>query len=101
MVRKFITVMLVGWDFETDQAHQAELDWLDGFVRDEIEPLDLVPGSPFDNSDRQAMAVVRPRQRRVKDRGLWAAHLGPELGDQGYGQLTLALPSPRSGGRST
>src|SRR3546814_14420028 len=36
------------------------------------------------------MAVVRPLQQQVKDRGLWAAHLGPELGGQGYGQLKLA-----------
>ena len=27
----------------------------------------------------------------MRERGLWAAHLGPELGGQGYGQLKLAL----------
>ena len=27
----------------------------------------------------------------MKDHGLWACHLGPELGGQGYGQLKLAL----------
>jgi hypothetical protein len=27
----------------------------------------------------------------VKEQGLWACHLGPELGGQGYGQLKLAL----------
>ena len=30
-------------------------------------------------------------QQQVKDRGLWACHLGPDLGGQGYGQLKLAL----------
>jgi acyl-CoA dehydrogenase len=30
-------------------------------------------------------------QRRVKERGLWACHLGPALGGPGYGQLRLAL----------
>ena len=34
---------------------------------------------------------MRPLQARVKERKLWACHLGPELGDQGYGQLELAL----------
>ena len=27
----------------------------------------------------------------MRDQGLWATHLGPELGGQGYGQLKLAL----------
>ena len=27
----------------------------------------------------------------MKDRGLWACHLDPELGGQGYGQVKLAL----------
>lgn len=81
----------MGWDFETDADYQAQLDWVDAFVRDKVEPLDLVLGDPYDKSDQRAMAVVRPLQQEVKDRGLWAAHLGPELGGQGYGQLKLAL----------
>lgn len=32
----------MAWDFETDAEYQALLDWADGFVRDEVEPLDLV-----------------------------------------------------------
>ena len=27
----------------------------------------------------------------MRRKGLWATHLGPELGGQGYGQLKLAL----------
>ena len=34
---------------------------------------------------------VRPLQRAVKARRLWASHLGPDLGGQGYGQVKLAL----------
>lgn len=30
--------------------------------------------------------LVRPSQQKVKTRKLWACHLGPELGGQGYGQ---------------
>jgi acyl-CoA dehydrogenase len=35
--------------------------------------------------------LVKPLQAKVKEMGLWACHLGPELGGQGYGQLKLAL----------
>jgi acyl-CoA dehydrogenase len=79
------------WDFETDADYQVKLDWVDTFLREEVEPLDLVLGNPYDKTDMQAMAMLRPLQQRVKDEGLWAAHLGPELGGQGYGQLKLAL----------
>ena len=79
------------WDFKTDPDYQAQLDWVDEFVREKVEPLDYVLGNPYDKSDEKAMAVVRPLQQEVKDRSLWAAHLGPELGGQGYGQLKLGL----------
>jgi acyl-CoA dehydrogenase len=81
----------MAWDFETDPDFQAQLDWVDVFVREEVEPLDYVLGSPYDKSDAKAMAVLKPLQQKVKDRKLWAAHLGPDLGGQGYGQVKLAL----------
>jgi acyl-CoA dehydrogenase len=81
----------MAWDFETDPEYQKLLDWADLFVREEVEPLDLVLGDPYDKSDATAMAIVKPLQQKVKDRGLWACHLGPELGGPGYGQLKLAL----------
>jgi acyl-CoA dehydrogenase len=81
----------MAWDFETDPDFQTQLDWVDTFVREEVEPLDFVFGSPYDKSDQTAMAVLRPLQQQVKDRNLWAAHLGPDLGGQGYGQVKLAL----------
>ena len=28
------------WDFETEPEFQKQLDWIDQFVREEIEPLD-------------------------------------------------------------
>lgn len=79
------------WDFSTDPDYQSKLDWVDVFLREEVEPLDLVLGNPYDKADVQALALLRPLQQQVKDQGLWAAHLGPELGGQGYGQLKLAL----------
>ena len=81
----------MGWDFETEPEFQRKLDWVDEFVRDEIEPLDLVLGDPFDKSDPQARALTRPLQDEVKAEGLWACHLEPALGGQGYGQVKLAL----------
>jgi acyl-CoA dehydrogenase len=79
------------WDFETDPEYQAQLDWADEFVRENVEPLDHVLGSPFDKSDERALRVVKPLQQQVREHGLWACHLGPELGGLGYGQVKLAL----------
>jgi acyl-CoA dehydrogenase len=81
----------MAWDFETEPEFQRELDWMNTFVRDEIEPLDLVFRNPYDVSDRRARDAVKPLKQRVKERGLWACHLGPDLGGLGYGQLKLAL----------
>ena len=36
-------------------------------------------------------ALIPPLQEVVKERGLWATHLGPHLGGPGYGQVKLAL----------
>jgi acyl-CoA dehydrogenase len=81
----------MGWDFSTDPEYQKTLDWVDEFVRQEVEPLDYVLGNPYDKSDRRATAIIRPLSQQVKDRHLWAAHLEQDLGGQGYGQLKLAL----------
>ena len=79
------------WDFETDPEYQSKLDWVDEFMRREVEPLDLAPMDPSDKQNPDVMAVLRPLQQQVKDQGLWAAHLKPDLGGQGYGQVKLAL----------
>jgi acyl-CoA dehydrogenase len=82
------------WDFSTEPEFQAKLDWMKRFVREEIEPLDLVfnrPGHNFDVTDKRALAAARPLQEEVRRQGLWACHLRPELGGQGYGQIKLAL----------
>jgi acyl-CoA dehydrogenase len=81
----------MAWDFETDAEFQRELDWMDAFVRDEVEPLDLVLGEAYDLRDAEVRKFTTPLKERVKERGLWACHLGPDLGGPGYGQLKLAL----------
>ena len=81
----------MAWDFETDADFQRDLDWMDEFVREEIEPLDFIIGHPNDFSDPNRAKLIPPLQEEVKKRGLWACHLGPELGGQGYGQVKLGL----------
>src|SRR5689334_16103742 len=81
----------MAWDFDTDPLFQRELDWADELTRTEIEPLDHLLGDPYDKSDERATALIQPLQQQVKRRGLWACHLGPELGGRGYGQVKLAL----------
>lgn len=81
------------WDFSTDAQWQHQLDWIRGFVSDEILPLEAL-----DLDHQTVLKAVRPLQRKVKERGLWAAHLGPELGGHGYGQVKLALMNEILGG---
>ncbi len=57
----------MAWDFSTDPDFEREL---------EQEQLDR---------------IYAPLQAQVKARGLWAAHLDPELGGQGFGQVKLGL----------
>src|SRR6188474_2837900 len=84
----------MAWDFETEPDFQRKLDWMDEFVRAEVEPLDLVfrgPADPFDPARKGPSAAMAPLKQVVREQGLWACHLGPELGGQGYGQLKLGL----------
>jgi len=81
----------MAWDFETDPAFQQQLDWIERFVREEVEPLEHVLASPYAVNDPLRNRLVRPLQQKVRERGLWACHLGPELGGPGYGQVKLAL----------
>ena len=81
----------MAWDFETDEEFQAELDWIDEFVRTEIEPLDFIVRTPYDLTDPIRQEIIPPLQEKVQARGLWACHLGPDLGGLGYGQVKLAL----------
>ncbi len=38
----------MSWDFETDEVYQKELDWVDEFVREEVEPVDMVIDHAWD-----------------------------------------------------
>jgi acyl-CoA dehydrogenase len=76
----------MAWDFSTEPKFQAHLDWMRDFVREEIWPIETL-----DLEIDQLERAMAPLQERVKERGLWAAHLDPELGGQGYGQVKLGL----------
>ena len=41
----------MSWDFETDPEFQKELDWIDLFVKEEVEPLDHVLGFPYEEHE--------------------------------------------------
>ena len=79
------------WEFETDPEFAAELDWVDQFVRTEVEPLDHLIHHAWNMADPVRQALIPPLQKKVQERGLWACHLGPQLGGPGYGQVKLAL----------
>ena len=82
----------MAWDFETDPDFQAKLDWADEFVRTEVEPLDLLwPGLEFTPPTEARRRILDPLKEEVRKQRLWATHLGPDLGGEGYGQLKLAL----------
>jgi acyl-CoA dehydrogenase len=81
----------VAWDFSTEPEFQEQLDWIEQFCREEIEPFDLVFPMALRSRDDKVKALARGLQQKVNDRGLWALFLDEELGGPGFGQLKLAL----------
>ena len=73
------------WDFSTEPEFQEKLHWMADFVREEIYPLETL-----DLDAAELEAISAPLVQRVWDAGLWAAHLPPELGGGGFGQLKFA-----------
>ena len=66
----------MAWDFETEPEFQEKLDWMDAFVRDEVEPLDLAfrePGAPYDREN----PVYKKITDAAEGRGEAAAASGP------------------------
>jgi acyl-CoA dehydrogenase len=81
-------------DFRIEPELQAKLDWMKTFIKEECEVMDLLfPGfgDPYDISNAKARRLLRPLQQQVRAQGLWACHLGKDLGGPGYGQVTLGL----------
>lgn len=81
-------------DFSIEPEFQQKLDWMDRFVREECETMDLLwpeMAANFETHRKDARRHLKPLQDQVKAKGLWACHLGPNLGGPGYGQVKLAL----------
>jgi len=78
----------MAWDFSTEPQFEARLQWMRELVREQLWPLETLVGE----LDRAQLDIaLAPLQARVKEAGLWAAHLDPELGGQGFGQVKLGL----------
>ena len=65
----------MAWDFSTEPEFEEKLEWMRGFVREEVFPLETL-----DLTYDQVRILIRPLQERVKAEGLWAAHLPAALG---------------------
>ena len=61
----------MAWDFSTEPEFQEKLDWIDEFVQNEIEPLDLAFSSHlvYDKDHPVHEKVVRPLQEEVQGAG--------------------------------
>ncbi|MFD8216608.1 hypothetical protein ACFV2U_23365 [Streptomyces sp. NPDC059697] len=82
----------MAWDFSTEPEFEKRLEWIRWFRAERVDPLDLVhPDRAFHPLDEETGPIVRALKQQVRDQGLWAPHLGPELGGRGFGQLKLAL----------
>ena len=92
-------------DFEVEPEFQAQIDWVENFVANEIEPLDQfmmdardAEGEPLTRDGwRSVFRYIRDLQEQVKEQGLWGFHLGPELGGPGLGQVKLCLLNEKLG----
>jgi len=76
----------MAWDFSTEPEFEKKLAWMREFVREEILPLETL-----DLSRDQYARITAPLKEQVKEQSLWAAHLPPELGGGGFGQVKLGL----------
>ncbi|MBW2273728.1 MAG: acyl-CoA dehydrogenase family protein [Deltaproteobacteria bacterium] len=78
----------MAWDFETEPEFQEKLDWMRRFIDETLIPLEPMVE---ERSAEDWAPLKRWLQQQVKEQGLWACHLDPELGGPGYGQMKLAL----------
>ncbi|MHB8671146.1 MAG: acyl-CoA dehydrogenase family protein, partial [Acidimicrobiales bacterium] len=76
----------MAWDFSTEPEFEEKLAWMRDFVREEIYPLETLS---LDEAGFRR--ITDPLKARVKERGLWAAHLPPSMGGGGFGQVKLGL----------
>ena len=74
------------WDFSTEPEFEEKLEWMRTFMKEEVYPLEVL------EADQGGfMRVIGSLRDEVKRQHLWATHLPPELGGQGFGQVKLGL----------
>jgi alkylation response protein AidB-like acyl-CoA dehydrogenase len=83
----------MGWDFSTEPEFQSQLDWVERFCREEVEPLMLAfPAANWPFGRPPALErLVDGLKDQVRAQGLWGIFLDEEIGGPGFGQLKLAL----------
>ena len=92
-------------DFDVEPEFQEQIDWVERFAKEEIEPLDNFlsvgrskDGEPIDRAGWNAIrGYIEDLKQQVKDQGLWGFHLGPDLGGPGLGQVKLCLLNEKLG----
>ena len=92
-------------DFDVEPEFQKQVDWVEKFTKEEIEPLDSFlsvgrskDGERIDREGWQAIrAYIDDLKQQVRDQGLWGFHLGPDLGGPGLGQVKLCLLNEKLG----
>jgi acyl-CoA dehydrogenase len=82
----------VAWDFSTEPDFEEKLEWMRRFVAEEIIPLETLADRWRAPGGREAFArITAPLKEQVRQQGLWAAHLPPDMGGRGFGQVKLGL----------
>ena len=76
-----------------DAVFQQKLEWMKDFVENRIRPLEFIydydKDAAYDLENKGLRKLIVRLQQEVKDQGLWAAHLPPHLGGQGFGAVKL------------
>ncbi|MDY7104745.1 MAG: acyl-CoA dehydrogenase family protein [Actinomycetota bacterium] len=80
----------MAWDFETDPELAAKMAWAREFVDNEVVPLEGLPKAIQNDRDK-IDEITAPLKEQVREQGLWATHLPPDLGGKGFGQVALGL----------
>ena len=87
----------MAWDFSTDPEFQEQLDWVDEFVTEECEPLDMLFPGAAKSKHPPLKRLVDPLKQQTKDRGLWGLFLdeGPGRSRPGAAQARALERDPR------
>ena len=72
----------MGWDFSTEPEFQEQLDWVERFCLEEVEPLEYVFPYAVRSREPKIKGLVKGLQDQIKAQGLWAIFLDEDLGDE-------------------